>query len=836
MKNLQVQKSLFFKLLNLSVITSLVFSFSVFASAGTAQAAGNLIKEGSFENSINTHWGTWTDESSSRTYELYRAYDAPFGYGSYSAAIDAKGTPDNAFTAVMSSNNSVNKFPVNSAKKYLLIFYARSTANMDLIAYLQKADTHDAISGFYAKTVTDKWQKIVINVEPTVSSDALLAFVYGNMPNNATLYLDGVQLVESNNVVSANEIKGYVGDTKFVNISNVGNYSIDDIEIELPYFDNLTNSLTSKKIKPKQLTSSGANFEMKEGTYSGLGKVYINSSYIGSFNYNILPKLNTYHPELVRVGEDIVISGSGYMPLEKNSTSLVINTVNSEGKVSQNWVKPETMDSSLKQMSLKLPAGTVAGNMYIQTSYFDSNGVEIINKSNSIAYKIKPVVTATEWSQRGYEHVGDKMMIYGKGLGTAPSVNFYDKSGSKLETIKAKIISVGEVEKIEVATTKKSNSFDITITSNGVESDRSEYLAYLAKPKIMTVTSSYSRTIYSGSEKIQAAKIGEEITINGEGFKAADGLIDVEFQGNNKRITVRLNSENIIREGTILKVAVPVGAQNGYFNVKVNNQNSNYVALEIIPTIISINPDPAIPGADIKITANGVSDNLDLCKIVFKLNNTEEETVSPYAIDLSGEQAVVYVKAPMAISNSNTKLILQYDRWSDNGSSVLNVRPHIDSASMNLENKVISIKGYGFSINPKENVITYKYNDATKTVVTPNVRMLGVYPTEEGQEIRIQVLDGYRFGFLSVQVGEYISNEVAFGETLISKVARRVEFVKSENKVMGVLYISGYNFGTKGKVLVGGHEATIHYRSNFFIIAVIDKAYINDNPVTVTRE
>lgn len=836
MKKIQLRKKMLLRTLNLFVISSMILSLFAFVSVNEVVAAGNLIKEGSFENLINTHWGTWKDESSSRTYELYRAYDAPFGYGSYSAAIDAKGAPQDAFTAVMSSNNVTNKFAVNSAKKYLLIFYARATANMDLIAYLQKADTHDAISGFYAKPITDKWQKHVVNVSPTGSADALLAFVYGNMPANATLYLDGIQLVESDNNISTTEVKGFVGETKLVNISNIGNFSDSDIEIELPYFDKLTNNLSSIKNKPSRVTSSGVYFQIQEGTYSGLGKVYINSNYIGSFDYNVQIKISAIHPELVRVGEDVVVTGSGFMPLEKNSTSLVVNTINSEGKVSQSWVKPETMDSSLKQMSFKLPAGTVAGGMYVQTSFFDAAGLEKINKSNSIAYKIKPVVTATEWSQRGYEHVGDNLTIYGKGLGTAPSVNFYDSVGNKLETKKAKIVSVGELEKIEVVTTKKSNSFDITIISNGVESDRSEFLAFLAKPKILTVMSSRNRTVYTGSEKIAAAKIGEEITINGEGFKAADGIVNVEFQGNNKRINVRLSAENIVREGTTLRVAVPVGAQNGYFNVKVNGQDSNYIALEIIPTVIAVSPNPVVPGADIRISANGVSDNLELCKVNFKLTNTNEISVAPYAIDLSGDTATVYVKAPMAISSSNTKVGLQYDRWSDDGTSVLNVRPHVDSASINMENKVLSIKGYGFSINPKENVITYKYNDETKTVITPNVRMLGVYPTEDGQEIRIQILDGYRYGFVSVQVGEFVSNEVGFGETMVSNIARRVEFVKSENKVMGVLYISGYNFGPKGKVTISSREAATHYRSNFFIIAVIDKAYVNDNPVVVTRE
>lgn len=820
----------FFKLFAISAIAF------AFVCVNPAQAAGNLIKEGSFETIITNYWGIWSAENINRSYEFYRAYDAPFGFGSYCAAIDAHGAPQDPFTAVMSSNNTTNKFAVDASKKYTLIFYARATQNMELVSYLQKADTYEPLSGFYAKTITDKWQKYVINVAPTGSANALLAFVYGNMPDNATVYLDGIQLLEANNSVLTPEVKGYIGDTKFVNISNIGNFSKDDIEIELPFYDNLTKTLTAKKYKPSNMTTSGVYFQLAEGTYSGLGKAYINSEYIGSFIYNIQTKISAYHPTLIRVGEDVVVSGSGFMPMEAESTYLVIRAINSEGKIYQNWIKPETMDSNLKQMSFKFPAGTVNGTMYVQTSFFDSIPAEKINKSNSLAYKIKPLISATDWSQRGYEHVGDKLTIYGKGMGTAPSVNFYDKNGIRLETVKARIISVGEVEQIEVATTKKDNSFDITVISDGVESDRSEYLAYLAKPKILSIVTKYSRTSYAGGEKIPAAKIGEIITINGEGLKSLDGQIEAIFQGYNNRITVKLSAENIASEGRILKVAVPAGAQNGYMNVRINNQDSNYEALEIIPTIVEVLPYPVVPGADLKITANGVGDNLNLCKVNFKLTNTQTVEVMPYAIDMSGTQAVIYVKTPLAISSNATKVVLQYDRWSDDGSSVLNVRPYINGASLNMENRVLSIKGYGFSINPKENIITYKYNDEAKTVITPKVRMLGVYPTEEGQEIRVQILDDYHYGFVSVQVGEFASNEVAFGDTFINSIARRVEFVKSENQVMGVLYITGYNFGTSGKVFVGQHEAAIHYRSNYFIIAVIDKTYIDENPVIVTRE
>ncbi|MCK4539563.1 hypothetical protein KAU09_00230 [Candidatus Parcubacteria bacterium] len=837
MKTAKKQEKMF-KILNIMLIAVFLFSISICVTSqkNTAQAAANLIKESSFEGDIDAYWGTWQEEGLAREFEFYRAYNAPYGYGSYCAAIDAKGTPGQAFSALLSSGNIKNKFAVDATKDYYLIFYARSTVNMDLIAYMQRADSHDAITEHKARTINSQWQKYVISLSPTVTTDALLAFVYGDMPDNATLYLDGIQVIEANLSVATAEVRAYIGDEKYIAIRNINNFSENDINIEVPYYDNLTKTATTKKISIKKMTSSNVYFDMEEGTYSGIGNVYVNDNYVGSFNYNVLLKLNAFHPGFIRVDEDMVVSGSGFMPMESESVFLVVNALNEEKRVVQKWIEPITMDSKLSQMSFKLPVGTISGSMFIQTSFFNKDGVEKINKSNSLSYKLKPIVFATDWSKRGYEHVGDKLRIYGKGLGTSPSVVYYDAEGNKLDIIRAKVISIGDLEEIEVPTTKKSNSFDITILSNGVESDRSEYLSYLAKPKLKTIKTKYSRVMYSSSERIQAAKIGDEITINGEGFRSSAISAIVEFQGYNQRIIVNIDNAAINANGTQLKVIVPLGAQNGYINVRVNEKGSNYMPIEIIPTVISVSPDPVVPGENIIITADGVGDNLNLAKIHFQLNSAEKITVAPYAIDLSGAQAVVYAKAPMAMSNNATKVTLQYDRWSDDGSSVLNVRPHISGANINIDNKILSIKGYGFSINPRENIITYKYADEDKTVITPNVRMLGVYPTEEGQEIRVQILDNYHYGFVSVQVGDYASNEVNFGPTSIHNIARRIEYVESASAVKGVLYISGYNFGTSGEVYVGDQQAQEHYRSEFFIIAVIDEQYIDNNPIVVTRE
>ena len=132
------------------------------------------------------------------------------------------------------------------------------------------------------------------------------------------------------------------------------------------------------------------------------------------------------------------------------------------------------------------------------------------------------------------------------------------------------------------------------------------------------LTSTGGRTILSTSEKIQAAKVGEVITLNGQSFLPNENTsASVEFQGVNRRITVEAPNENISKNSRSLTVEVPVGVQSGYINVIINNQSSNSLPLEIIPTIEAIYPNPIIPEARITITAKGAGDNPHLARIIF---------------------------------------------------------------------------------------------------------------------------------------------------------------------------------------------------------------------------
>lgn len=831
---------LFVKALIFMFIGAIIFKLDFLSAskpAAVTAASSNLIKNGSFENDIDNYWEIWHGSESSRQYELYRSYDAPYGYGSYSAAIKANGAAEeNWFTGLVSKAAS-NNFSVESGKTYYLIFFAKGTSNFSASVFLEDSASFAAITEVSSVNITTEWQKMIVSFTPNATSaKAILNYMFGGMPKNSDLFLDGVQLFESNISLLTTEVKGYIGETgKTLRLNNISFFTEKDIEIELPFYDNKTSSITAKKFHPEKIAGNDIYFSLYEQTFADIGAVYVNGILVGRFNYTILPKITDFYPSLIRANEDVTISGSGFNPaLDLEKTYAILNTIDIKGVKSDVWVKPHAIDSKLSQITLRLPYGIISGRIYVQTSYRDLKSQDILSQSNYLKYKVKPIIYSLEWSRRGYEQVGDKLTIHGKGLANSPQVIFYDGANNIIARKAAVLKNIFNEEIIEVATPDKINNLNLTVMVDGVESDQEQALVYSARPRLVSLSAKTARKINSTGQVVPAAKVGETITISGQGFTSVESS-QVEFQGYNNKISGAVAS--IDKEGRTIKAVVPAGAQNGFLAVITNGQISNYLPLEIIPSVISITPNPVAPGQDMQIHVSGVGSNEKLTTVYFKLTDREQITVEPISNSvLADGETVINLKAPLAVSSQYSSINVQYENWRDDGTLNLTAQPHISDASVDLDDKILIIRGYGFSVKDSENIVTYKYADKDHTIITPKVSMIGVFPTEEGQEIRVRLLDNYRYGYVVVTVNGQASNEANFGPVQVRKTARRVEYVKSLGKIMGVLYINGYNFGSKGEVIVNGHSAETHYRSEFFIIAVIDQKYVYDNPVVVTKE
>lgn len=829
------------RILKISVVSFLLLGVSVFlgnSAINNVKAVNNLLSGSSFEDNLEEKWVNWKAPNNSRSYDFHRSYEvSSIGNGSYSAAITASGSPQDEIAGII-SNNKNNSFQVEGGKDYYLRFYAKASQEMDIFSLLEDANSdYEAITEWNFSSITTEWQKYLVEISPTSTTEsAVLMMGYNNMPEGATLYLDGVTLFEKNIQVKTNKVEGKIGQESHVDLTNLDFFGLKDVRVELPYYDNEKGEIGTVKVKPNNVKNSRIFFDLKEGTFSGTGRVYVAGEMVGEFQYDISPQIEEISPVLVRGSRDMVIHGNGFIPRQSN-TFVVLQVRNSNGEKKKKWLDYSHIDSDLSNIKVEVPANVAKGHLYVVTSFTNIKGETVERRSNNISYEVKPEIERVEWSKKGYEQVGDKIKIYGKGIADYPHVHFYDGEDEHVGKKRAKAVSVGEEEVvIEVETPRHINELSVTVEAGGSMSKKEDALTYVAKPELKKIHTEKRRQLNTGNSKIPASKTGEEIIFLGQGFNpAGSSTVKVEFQGLNGRIATTVPNKNIKNHGSEIRVSVPDKAQNGYVTVMVNGKKSNYRPLEIIPSVVDVSPDNIEAGKEMVIKATGVGNNPKLAKVFFSLNERKEAVKTPTSIERSGEYALIHVEAPNNLPNSRSQIELQYDRWRSDKKFDLHVSPHIDRASINLDNNILTIKGYGFSLDPRENKITYKYADEDKTEVDPETKKLGVYPTEEGQEIRIKVLDDYHYGHISVQVGKEASNEVNFGPVKIKRLSRKVEFLESYGTTKGILYISGYNFGNEGGVKVGDHWADVHYRSKFFIIAAIDEQYLYDNPVIISK-
>lgn len=819
------------------ILGVLALGVAVFPVSQVHAAGENLIKNPSFEQgNVDTYWSLWNNNDRERTYTMYRSYDVPFGTGSHSAVIEATGPTAPLYDAGMVTDAASNPFTVTAGKTYNFSLYTKGSKATTISIYLHRTDNFALLAPAQQINVTTDWQRYQVQFPANATASASLGIAYGSLANSEALYLDALDLSESNFTLSTQDVKGFIGETKNVTITGGNRLTVDDVRIDLPYFNPLTQTMERKQFVPSQVRNGVATFTMPTNTFAGVGKVYVYGGALEEFNYQVFVKVTSISPDPVRPDEDMVVYGTGFHP-NLTQDFVVVSNRGENGTAYEKWLNPHTVDSNLSQLVVKLPVGMLNNKLTARTYFTNKAGTAVENKSNAFTYAIQPEIYSWEWSQRGHEQVGDKITIYGKGIVDRPTVNFYNSDGTvvakKSATIKRIVSGTENYEVIEVATPVDLNRVTITVKAGVHESEQSGALNFVAKPTIKSISSKNSRTLANSNTKIPAVKVGEKIRLNGNGFKTTT-TAEVEFwsiHGTGKIVTI--DSTNIDTRGNWVDVVVPAGVINGQVNVKINGQKSNNFSLEIIPTIVSTTPTQPVPGENIIITTQGIGLDASQTQVRFKAPNSEEVVVQPTSVVKSGDNVVLTVMTPRALPASGTTLSVQYGYWLNNETFRVGVAPHLDQADMNRATKILTLQGYGFASNAKDNKLTFKYADGT--VVATEHKIMSITTTSEGQEMKVKILDDYYYGRIYVTVAETPSNEVGVGPAMITRLERRVQYVQANDRVMGVLYISGRNFGPQGDVRVGDVWATTHYRSNTFIIAVVERADLYKNPVIVTR-
>ena len=829
------------KFLRIFTLIAVILSFlpwptTTFPAVKSAEAAAsNLIFDGSFNQDIGKSWFLWSGENSSRKYVLARSYEAPFGFGPYSLSITATGGNPSMYDAGITSMDS-NRFNVSADKSYILSFHVKASSATTINLHLENAETYQAITSGQAINVTTSWTKQQLILNPNSNGLASLVFAVGSLNDGATIYLDNLNLFENDASLKTIKVSGYIGSNKSIIINNSNLFSLEDLKIELPYIDAQTGIIGTKQFSPSSKRSATIYFDMPEQTFSGIAKVYASNIEIGQFNYEVLLRLGEVSPNPVLVDEDLLIYGSGFHP-EKEKNFIVLRAMNDQGKIVEHWIQPYMIDNKLSYVVIKLPLGIANGQLNARSYYNNPEGVGIELKSNNISYAIKPIIYSLSWSKPGYEQIGDKITITGKGIVNYPTVNFYDETGKLISSARATVLPINtnnDYEIIEVTTPRQLNKLQVTVKVGSYESDKADALNYTARPILKSIQASKFRRLPENNAQIAAAKTGDTIRLTGQGFKDSEHTY-VEFAGlNSQTIRAYVPADKVDVNGNRLEVVVPKGAQNGQIFVEINGRKSNPMPLEIIPHVISSTPLIPSPGEEMTFWTNGVGLDKELATVHFQLNTKEIVKVKPISLTESGQgDVIVRVLVPKAISSDSSTIKLQYGHWLNTESYNLETNPQIDRASVDMSTKILTIQGHGFSSVVANNKINYKFADGT--IVNPKTTILSVQNSNEGQEIKIKILDDYYYGSVSVTVGNNTSNEVNIGPAVVTRIERRVQFVAAENRVMGVLYISGRNFGPTGDVKAGNTWAKTHYRSNTFIIAVVEEGQINQNPIIVTK-
>ncbi len=331
----------------------ILFALSIVIPAISTQAAStNLIKNPSFETDVDKYWDTWSNPSSTRVFTMTRSDDVPYGYGSYSAVINATGNPMSRFDNGIITNE-LNPISLTSGKTYIFSFYAKTANRAALSVYLANGTTFEAVTDPQEILISNEWKRYQVSLTPTYTGNGALSFAFGDLSSSTSLNLDGLDLFENNTTFTTQTVVGFIGDrNKTLNLPNSNHYTIDDVKIELPYFNEQTGRIETKQFAPTSLENNKVTFDMPAQTFGGIGKVYLLGFVIGQFNYNVKMKITEFAPNPVRADEDLVVYGTGFNP-NYEQTYILVKAVGANGALYDLWIKPYRIDSGLSQAVVK---------------------------------------------------------------------------------------------------------------------------------------------------------------------------------------------------------------------------------------------------------------------------------------------------------------------------------------------------------------------------------------------------------------------------------------------------------------------------------------------------
>ncbi len=514
--------------------------------------------------------------------------------------------------------------------------------------------------------------------------------------------------------------------------------------------------------------------KVPKGAMSGNVNLIINGQKTNGLNFTVLPKFESITPSSGKIGDTVILAGSGFGILK--DTSFVFFT----GKKAVDYISKTTTE-----IKLKVPVGAKTGAVYIS-----SGG----NKSNELNFSIFPQITKIAPDSAG---VADEVTITGTGFGDkagASFVTFNDIKANEVTSwsdikIVLKVpagavsgtvwINMSDIKSNEVKFTviqhllsvspnalKIGDQMTITGTNFGANRETNTVLFNNItainydswtdteiKLKIPENVVSGKLYVLIGTKKSNpgdysiipeffgisptSGRLGNLVNITGKGFGDVQGSGYVSFTGGNA-------TEILSWSNTAISLKVPASAKTGKVSVNASGQKSNELDFSILPTVFSILPYVGLPGDQVTLTGVSFGANRDASFVSFKNANAVSYT--------SWTDTEIKVILPVGAETGKVSVTVGTEKSNEVDFYLTPVISGISPNSGKIGDQV-TISGSNFGATRGTSTMTFN----TASVTTFN--------SWSNTSITVVVPVGTRTGKVSVVVNNIKSNEVDFTDT-----------------------------------------------------------------------
>jgi RHS repeat-associated protein len=387
------------------------------------------------------------------------------------------------------------------------------------------------------------------------------------------------------------------------------------------------------------------------------------------------PHLTNLSPSSGSAGTLVTITGTNFGSTQGSST------------VAFNGVTTTPIGWSNTQIVAPVPAGTLTGNVVVNVSNLNSNGLGFTDNSAGIS-SISPVLGI----------VGTSVTIVGTGFGPTQGSSTVTFNGTL-----ASPISWSNTQ-IAVPVPNGASSGYVVVTASGATSDGDYFTVVL--PTISALSPSSGPT-------------GTSVTIRGSYFGATQGSGTVTFNGTAATPT-SWSSTSIV-------APVPAAANTGNVVVTAGVVSGNGVGFSVVPNIASLSPASGLAGTPITIIGTGFGPTQGTSTVTF--NGTQ-------ATPISWSNTSILVPVPSDATNGN--LVVTVSGFSSAGAYFpilpsgwvdLDVGSVGIAGSATYSNGTFTIEGAGTDINGTADGMHFVYQPLSGdgTIVARVFNLQGSY-------------------------------------------------------------------------------------------------------------